>query len=92
MIRKMNSDQFFATSYLEFIKGYVQLMASSSEQDILTKLLRNFYWIKLEKLAYNSDKALRQKYSVDEPVKDNNIFPYVIVHLLNIRNFYKIKI
>lgn len=53
-------------------------MASSSEQDILTKLLRNFYWIKLEKLAYNSDKALRQKYSVDELVKDNNIFPCVV--------------
>ncbi|MGL4389045.1 MAG: hypothetical protein ACRCTJ_06615 [Brevinema sp.] len=77
-INKANLDEFFRTTYLEFIRSYFKLMSSSTQQDVIVKMLTEFYWQNVENLSYDKDQILIQKYSVDKIFKDNHISPYVI--------------
>jgi len=77
-VNKTNLDQFFQISYLEFIKGYLKIMTESKKTDVITKFFKNFYWIKLEKLSYNTPQVLLQKYSIDEVFAEYFIYPYII--------------
>ena len=75
---KVNLDQMFVTTYLEFIKGYFQKMSSSDQQDVITKILSEFYWSELEKLSYNKDRILMQDYELNDIFMQYKIAPYVV--------------
>ena len=75
---KINLDQMFVTTYLEFAKGYLQKMSSSDQKDIITKILSEFYWIELEKLSYNKDRILMQDYELNDIFMQYKIDPYVV--------------
>ncbi|MGL4366747.1 MAG: hypothetical protein ACRCTQ_00470, partial [Brevinemataceae bacterium] len=77
-INKVNLDEFFRTTYLEFIRSYFKLMSSSTQQDVIVKILKEFYWLKIENLSYNNDQVLIQNYSIDEIFTEYFISPYVI--------------